>query len=314
MKCANCDAEIKDGSIYCPVCGKEAQMVNGYVSLEDDFLHSLLREDTRTTSSISAKKGKADVAEQKRTKRYKQMMPIFVTCFLLLTFITIGAGVKFYIDYKNDNSYDYQIEMAHKEAYDRNYENALMYYKRALALVPNDIDVRVEMAEIYLLQDEYDAALVLLTEVIQLDKNEKKAYQYLLEIYEEKGQYGKIKDLIAYAEETEIKELFIDYIVDKPTIFPAGDTFYTNLTISLVCTEGHNIYYTIDGTDPVVNGKRYEKDFGIHLEKSGLYQVRAVCKNENGIYGDVAGDSYQIILIPKQENFYGTGEREKFEE
>ena len=45
MKCANCDAEIKDGSIYCPVCGKEAQMVSGYSSLEDDFLHSLLRED-----------------------------------------------------------------------------------------------------------------------------------------------------------------------------------------------------------------------------------------------------------------------------
>ena len=45
MKCANCNAEIKDGSIYCPVCGKEAQMISGYSSLEDDFLHSLLRED-----------------------------------------------------------------------------------------------------------------------------------------------------------------------------------------------------------------------------------------------------------------------------
>ena len=41
MKCANCDAEIKDGSIYCAVCGKEAQKVNAEVSLEDDFLHAL---------------------------------------------------------------------------------------------------------------------------------------------------------------------------------------------------------------------------------------------------------------------------------
>jgi uncharacterized Zn finger protein (UPF0148 family) len=28
MKCANCGAEIRVGCVYCPVCGKEAQIVS----------------------------------------------------------------------------------------------------------------------------------------------------------------------------------------------------------------------------------------------------------------------------------------------
>ena len=101
MKCANCDAEIKDGSIYCPVCGKEAQMVNGYVSLEDDFLHSLLREGIN--------KRILSPEEQARLRKRKQAMPIIVTGLILAILIAVGVVVKLFIDYKNDNSYEYYI-------------------------------------------------------------------------------------------------------------------------------------------------------------------------------------------------------------
>ena len=46
MKCANCGAEIRVGCVYCPVCGKEAQIVSDYNILEDDYLDSLLFEGT----------------------------------------------------------------------------------------------------------------------------------------------------------------------------------------------------------------------------------------------------------------------------
>ena len=45
MKCANCGAEIRVGCVYCPVCGKEAQIVSDYNILEDDYLDSLLQEE-----------------------------------------------------------------------------------------------------------------------------------------------------------------------------------------------------------------------------------------------------------------------------
>ena len=76
---------------------------------------------------------------------------------------------------KNNNSYDYQIEMAEKELVDLNYEKALSYYKNALTLSPNDINARAAMAEIYLARKEYDSALVLEMEIINLDKKNKEA-------------------------------------------------------------------------------------------------------------------------------------------
>ena len=38
MKCAKCGAEIKEGCIYCSVCGNAVQIVPDYSVLEDDYL------------------------------------------------------------------------------------------------------------------------------------------------------------------------------------------------------------------------------------------------------------------------------------
>lgn len=47
MKCVKCGAEMKEGCIYCSVCGNEAQIVPDYSVLEDDYLRSLLTEEER---------------------------------------------------------------------------------------------------------------------------------------------------------------------------------------------------------------------------------------------------------------------------
>lgn len=293
MKCANCDAEIKDGSIYCPVCGKEAQMVNGYASLEDDFLHSLLREGIN--------KRILSPEEQARLRKRKQAMPIIVTGLILAILIAVGVVVKLFIDYKNDNSYEYQMKMAQSEMVDHNYESAMGYLARALAIVPEDVESRMEMAEIYLLHEKEDAAIVLLTEVIRLDEDYRDAYECLIDIYAENEQYEKIKTLSEYTEDKEIKALFTDYLVTTPSIYPSSDTFYDELNVSIFSVDDYAIYYTTDGTDPTTNGKRYIEGVGITFDNSGLYKVKAVCKNKNGIYGEVVTQNYQIVLTPKPE-------------
>lgn len=297
MKCANCDAEIKDGSIYCPVCGKEAQMVNGYTSLEDDFLHSLLQEGIKPQS----KKRVSSPEEQLRIRKRKQAMPLILAGLLLAVLITVGVVIKIFVDYQNDNSYQYQMKMAQEEMVDHNYESALQHLKRALAIDPGDIECRMEMVDIYLIQKENDAAIVLLTEVIRLNKDEEAAYKKLIDIYAEQEQYEQIKQLSRYVEDEEIKKLFIDYLVAAPSIFPGGDTFYSELKVTIVSTEDDAIYYTTDGTDPITNGKRYIEGVGINFKTSGLYTVKAVCKNKKNIYSDVVKHDYQIILTPENE-------------
>lgn len=295
MKCANCDAEIKDGSIYCPVCGKEAQMVNGYVSLEEDFLHSLLREELNSKTEQNS----LSQEEKARLRKKQQLMPVFVTCLILAILITAGVSVKFFVDYKNNNSYEYQIKMAESEVFDHNYESALEHLARALAIVPGDVDSRIKMADIYLLQEKEDAAIVLLTEVIRLNADYKKAYEALISIYADNEQYDKITALSEYTNNKEIKALFKDYLVTAPTIYPSGDTFYDELNVTISSEDNYAIYYTTDGTDPKVNGQRYIDGVGITFRTSGLYMVKAVCRNKNGIYGEIVSHSYQIILTPK---------------
>jgi len=298
MKCANCDAEIKDGSIYCPVCGKEAQMVNGYASLEDDFLHSLLREGIMPQKD----KGKRILTaeEQLRIRKQKQIMPIIITCLILAILIAVAVVVKLFVDYKNDNSYEYQMKMAEIEMIDHNYENALEHLSRALAIDPSDVESRMEMVEIYLLRDEQNSAMVLLSEVIRLDNDNKEAYQYLIDIYAGKGQYEQIQKLSESAKEKEVKALFADYLVASPSIYPGGDTFYDELTVTIFSVDNQAIYYTLDGTDPITNGRRYIDGVGITLQNSGLYTLKAVCKNKNGIYSEVISHSYQVVLTPEE--------------
>ena len=299
MNCANCDAVIKDGSIYCPVCGKEAQMVNGYTSLEDDFLHSLLREGIKPEAERKKKTLSKEelLQEQKRKRRQKIVLAGLVFAILF----AIGIVVKLFVDYKNDNSYDYQMKMAEEQMIDHNYESALNHLSRALAIIPSDVDSRMQMVEIYLMREEYDSAIVLLSEVIQLDKDNKAAYQYLIDIYDEKGQYEQIQSLSEFVEDKELKKLFADYQVASPIIYPAGDTFYTELYVTILSEAGDEIYYTIDGTDPIANGERYISSVGIQLNNSGLYMVRAVCKNANNIYSEVTKRDYQIILLPPED-------------
>ena len=55
MKCANCGAELKVGSVYCYVCGKEAQIVSDYNLLEDDFLRDVLKEKEESAAKDAAR-------------------------------------------------------------------------------------------------------------------------------------------------------------------------------------------------------------------------------------------------------------------
>ena len=245
MKCAKCGAELKKGCLYCSVCGHEAQIVSDYNVLEDDYLRSLLKDGE------GEKNPQEKEPEPKKTKKKKKShLALIVCCCLIITGAAVGIAVKLYIDNKNANSYDYQIEMAEKELVDRNYENALRYYKTALALQPDDIKVREAMAEIYTSQKEYDSALVLYMEILQLDKNNKEAYQHLISIYDERGDYESILSLKEDVTDEEVLALFDAYEVGEPIISPLGGQYDDYVTIVIYSIAGNDIYYTMDGTVP----------------------------------------------------------------
>lgn len=306
MKCEKCGAEMKEGCIYCSVCGNEAQMVPDYSVLEDDYLRKLLEEENQPASGTKQtnKTGKKNQKKQHAKNSSSQMsnkIPIIIVCCILVIAITAGVIAKLVIDHKNANSYDYQVEMAQQEAIDKNYENALQYYKTALALKPDDMKVRLAMADIYMQQKSYDAAMVLLIEIIDMDELNLEAYKNLIQIYDEKEDYDSIAELSDGITNIEILALFDEYLVAAPVISPVEGTYNEYKDVTIFSMEGFDIYYTMDGSTPdATNGIFYDEDEGIHLDEAGMYRIQAVCVNKKGICSEVASAKYKIeILAPE---------------
>ena len=296
MKCVNCGAQIKDGSVYCPVCGKEAQVVNGYASLEDELLHSLIRDSVKDTDN-QINREKLILKKKAELQKRRQQMPIIITCGILVFCILMGVIIKGFIDHKNDNSYDYQVKMAKQEVIDHNYERAIQYYARALAIRPTDVACRMELADIYILKDDAHAATVLLQEVVQLDDDCVEAFENLIEIYYENEQYEQIQKLASYAKIPKIEALFEGYLVDAPVLYPEGRNHDTAITVTMVSVDDKPIYYTLDGSDPMEKGILYVK--GIDINQTGEYQIRAVCKNiHTGVYSEEVERKYQVEILP----------------
>lgn len=315
MKCVKCGADLKAGCLYCSVCGQEAQVVPDYNVLEDDYLRSILKEESRKTNKAPEnhdpdQKENATVGKGKRTKknsaqknakRRGNKTPIIVVCCILVVLIFAGVGAKLYIDYRNANSYDYQVKMAKNELIDKNYESALNYYSAALALEPEDISARFAMADIYLTRKENDFARVLFQEIIQLDPSNRKAYQNLIDIYEKEADYNSIVELSAGITDTGLLELFSDYLVESPDIAPEAGTHDEYITVTLFSVEDYDIYYTLDGTEPdSVNGIPYDEKKKIELDEAGRFEVKAVCCNEKGILSPVASAVYVIREVPPE--------------
>lgn len=298
MKCVKCGAEMKEGCVYCSVCGNEAQIVSDYSVLEDDYLRKLLEEENRP------KKSKTDLkktSEQTSKKQMSSKVPIIIVCCILLAAIVAGVIIKLVIDHKNANSYDYQVKMAQQESVDKNYDSALQYYKTALMLRPQDIPVRFAMSDIYTEQKNYDSAMVLLIEIIDKDSTNQQAYEDLIAIYEEKKDYDSIVELAKSITDADILELFEDYIVGKPVISPIAETYHEYITVTLFSLDGFQMYYTLDGEEPdAITGIHYDDEEGIALDEEGKYTIKAVCVNEKGICSEVVSAEYEVELLPPE--------------
>ena len=68
MKCIYCGEELKEGSLYCPKCGKAVQIVPDYNIYEDDYLNQVLTEESQKISGSGPDRNKKPApAETKHT-------------------------------------------------------------------------------------------------------------------------------------------------------------------------------------------------------------------------------------------------------
>ncbi len=295
MICSKCGAEIKEGCLFCPECGNEVVVVPDEDVLEDDYLKAILMNKQMPEDE-------SDEKEDHQKKLDKRKLKLFRGIFLSLVVFAIIVGIVIYVGIKTEKehavSYDYQVAKAQEAYMDGHIADAITYYKNAIALKSDEVDLRVRLASIYMNLTEYDEAMVLYLETIQIDPSNLESYKNLITIYEKKEDTDSILALMNTVSDPDVLELFSDYAVNEPIFSEESGTYENYLELELFSYGENKIYYTTDNSDPVLYGELYTEP--ILYTSPGKYVIQAVCVNEKNIYSDIVVKEYKVFIpVPK---------------
>ena len=279
MKCENCGAELREGSVYCMVCGKPVQIVPDYNAF-DDYLDNLVGEDksssieknpynNKNTIKQAQQPVKRPVKDHKedskvktevvKKKKQQKKMIIISVIVIIIALIILTAAITANIKKQHDS---------------------------------DNTDVRFSLAEIYMDQKDIDAAKILYQEIISIDPDNVEAYKALISTYEDEKDYDAIVALSNESDSSDVKKLFDPYIVDEPQFSPAAGKYEEVTDVRIKADSDVKIYYTLDNSDPKENGKIYSNP--IHLDCERTYKVKAVAVDSRGIYSDIVSKEYKI--------------------
>lgn len=276
MKCQKCGAEIPNGIMTCPSCGAEVRLVPDYDSLDDLLAGGYVQEEAEE-----------EEPERPFSFRLSSGQAVLILCLLS----ALVVFLYFHLDYRNRRDYDYQLKAAQACLDESNYLDALEHVRLALRVRPEDEEARLTEAEILIRQKDYESALPVLRAVISLNPACLEAYDALIFIYYNEGESAAIKDLLDEAVPV-VREEFSDFISDLPVITPSEGVYYEAIAVGGKAEADSVIYYSLDGADPVTDGKLLGESF---LVGEGDYEFRFKAVNRNGIASDLAERSYTVL-------------------
>ncbi len=304
MNCKNCGKLLKVGCVYCPNCGTETSVAAESEFIDDEWLHSLLREDEEITEEIQPSqsqqeklqehKAKRKAAAEKKKKKKRQMALVTTVCVVLALLVVLVLVLRAKQS-ATQSTYEYQLQKAQECVENHNYSKALTYYSKALEMKENDTSLMVAIAQVSILMEDYSTALEYLTQVIELDPSNAEAYEALITVYEKKKNTTAILELMETVTDEEILALFSNYQTGSVQFSIEAGTYYEAITVSLSSVDEGTIYYTTNGKDPVEYGTKYQT--AITFKTEGTYQIKAVLCNSYGTYGDVVSATYVIEFI-----------------
>lgn len=283
MKCSVCGAEIKEGALYCDVCGAAVQIVPDYSPL-DEVLTAHVRGEiegrvNRPQPNETGKKsgshngntsGKHKHKKRKKNKKKKMLIILGI----LLAVIVIGLVVF-------RSSYAGLVQRGNNAIEDKRYNAAYKYFQEASEKSPEKPEAYAGMAKVLTIQDQLnEAENIFITQLAQQQKNAK-IYRAAAEFYVETKQTEKIPIMLDNCEEESVLSEMSDYLVEVPMFSLEDGTYEEVQTLELSSNEGYTVYYTLDETEPSVeNGTKYGTEIKLDEKE---WVVKAICVNDKGI-------------------------------
>jgi hypothetical protein len=119
------------------------------------------------------------------------------------------------------------------------------------------------------------------------------AYDKVVTIYANQGQYAQINELLQNCTDTRIVSMFQGYLAMPPEFSYVEGSYTEVIPLKLSSNTSGTIYYTMDGSVPDENSLVYTAP--LFLE-TGEYTISAVFINDYGIESEVVSKQYVINL------------------
>ncbi|SER53963.1 chitobiase/beta-hexosaminidase C-terminal domain-containing protein [Lachnobacterium bovis] len=296
MKCKKCGNDLQDGTIYCPKCGKEVQIVPDYNEFDEEYLKNLIMQEQINDSFVENDRISSDeISIYPGNKKGR-----IIILGGMITAIVLAIAVVVYTSITNYhlNSYDYQISKGKEAVKEKNYDLAIKYYNKAAEINKTKAYPLYELGKIYEKQNEYATAEDMYKKSIELNNKYVSAYKHIIKLYEKNEELNKIVELSKSVNNSKIKALFSEYIAIEPSFNSDTEVFYNKINLQLsIANKTDVVYYTIDGKDPTKDGIVYNDKDGIVIRTPGTYYIKAVSKNKKGIYSQIVGKSCKLVLL-----------------
>ncbi len=304
MVCSKCGAELKDGYVYCPICGQEAQIVSDVSILEDELLQDLMDEQLHPDADkekkkdpgqdISPEKKQAQKREErKREKRRKKRIRMLVTLIAVLAAALIGVFLA--VRYRQNHSANYLLTKAQEAYTQKNYQRAINWLEKLLDLDGDNIDGLLLSARIDAAGKDYDESEMLYLQVLDLDADNYEAYEGLIAIYDAQDRTDFILALMEDVTDPEILALFEDYIIPTPEISVESGSYSEFFAVRITAEKKTlSIYYTLDGSAPSADDTLYTEP--IEINEQGTITLTAVCADEDGNLSEPVTAVYEVAL------------------
>lgn len=313
MKCKKCGSEIKEGHMYCEVCGEEIRIVPDFdASVDDGFKVNLADiiddipgvrtladtkelsiEDISETKEI-IKKDNSIQNEESKTGSKNKIDLKFVGILVLLCVVSIVAIVAVSYNINQYYSYDIQYEKAFEQFSNGEYDDSVKTLKHVIKLNDTEVLPKLLLCDNYYELGKYDEALAVLETLLTKYQGDMNIYERLVKNYTMKGDNLSISELVESAQDESVKYMYGDYVKPTLSISPdAGIYGEPQLVILSSDTDGA-IYYTIDGSEPDENSLVYKGP--IEVNAGDEYDIRAICISEYGIKSEVLKSNYLVEI------------------
>lgn len=285
MKCPFCNTDIEEGSLYCNHCGSPMQVVPDFNVLEDDVLPSML--------DSSKKKKVSSVQKQDNSPKHnKKIFAVLFLCTALILGLSVGV---FY----HTHTYQYYLSKAEGLYKEKDYNSAIGFYRKALEK-EETYSAYLSLGKALEEVEYYDEAVEAYKKAYDLNPKNEEVITQLALLYSNTDNYEALEEMLSWDLTDEEISIVNEYGIFAPVFSLPGGTYNDDVEVVLSGKEGYHIYYTLDGTQPSShNGKLYEKP--IEISKQGNTILSAVCVSEDGKYGVVASENYEITYVAPPE-------------